>query len=62
MEAYPESKYLAEAKELKEDSEAGIANAKKIIAARAADYEKYQKELAKEAKRDSIDRIITPIK
>ena len=62
IEAYPESEYLAEAKELRKESEAGIANAKRIIAERAADFEKYQKELAKEAKKDSLATIITPIK
>ena len=62
-EAHPESKFLNEAKELRKESEAGIANAKRIIAERTANYEKYQKELAKEAKRDSsATTIITPIK
>ena len=62
IEAYPESKFLNEAKELREDSEVGIAQAKQIIAERTADYEKYQKELAKEARKDSSATIITPIK
>ena len=62
IEAYPESKFLNEAKELREDSEVGIAQAKQIIAERTADYEKYQNELAKEARKDSSATIITPIK
>lgn len=61
IEAHPESKLLDQAKELKKDSEDGIANAKRILAERAADYEKYKNELAKEAK-DSTAITKTPIK
>lgn len=62
LEAHPESKLLNQAKELRKDSENGIANAKRIIAERTADYEKYQKQLAKEAKKDSSAINKTPIK
>ena len=62
VDRYPESKLLNQAKELRKDSENGIANAKRIISERTADYEKYQKQLAKEAKRDSSAVNITPIK
>ena len=62
LEAHPESKLVNQAKELRKDSEDGIASAKKIIAERTANYEKYQKELAKEAKRDSSALNKTPIK
>ncbi|TKC05729.1 outer membrane protein assembly factor BamD [Pedobacter polaris] len=40
VEAYPNSKFAKEAKQLKEDSEAGIVNAKKIIAAENAEYQR----------------------
>lgn len=39
-EAYPNSKYTKEAKQLKDDSEAGIVNAKRIIAAETAEYQR----------------------
>lgn len=42
IEAYPNSKYAKEAKQLKDDSEAGIANAKKILAEEAAMIAKYK--------------------
>lgn len=61
-ESHPESKYLAEAKDLKKDSENGIASAKKFIAEQTANYEKYKKQLAKDAKKDSSTTIITPNK
>lgn len=58
MDNHPESKYLAEAKALKKDSEAGIASAKAVL----ADFEKYKDQIAKEAKRDSsaINSIKNP--
>ncbi len=62
LEAHPESKLINQAKELRKDSENGIVNAKRIISARTADYEKYQKQLEKEAKRDTSAINITPIK
>ncbi|RZL47029.1 MAG: outer membrane protein assembly factor BamD [Pedobacter sp.] len=40
IEAYPNSKYAKEAKQLKEDSESGIVTAQKIIAAEKAEYER----------------------
>lgn len=42
IEAYPNSKYAKEAKQLKDDSEAGIANAKKVLAEQAAEIAKYE--------------------
>jgi len=39
-EAYPSSKYTKEAKQLKDDSEAGIATAKRIIAEETAEYQR----------------------
>jgi outer membrane protein assembly factor BamD len=41
-EAYPNSKFMKEANQLKEDSEAGIANAKRILAEEAAMIAKYK--------------------
>lgn len=40
IEGYPNSKLAKEAKQLKDDSEAGIVNAKRIISANAAEYER----------------------
>ncbi|MEJ2883326.1 outer membrane protein assembly factor BamD [Pedobacter sp. GR22-6] len=57
VEKYPESKLLPEAKGLKKDSEAGIANAKRIL----ADYDKYRAQLEKEAKQGK-DTTTTTIK
>ncbi|WP_442590405.1 outer membrane protein assembly factor BamD [Pedobacter sp. AW31-3R] len=59
IEKYPESKYLAEAKELKKDSEAGIVKAKEIIALEANQIAKYKALIEKDAKKDSLAR--TPI-
>ncbi len=42
IEAYPESKYAKEAKQLKTDSDAGIANAKKVLAEEATLVAKYK--------------------
>ena len=42
IEAYPTSKFAKEAKQLKADSEAGIANAKKILAQEAIQMAKYK--------------------
>lgn len=42
MEAYPDSKYAKEAKQLKQDSESGIVNAKKQLAENAAMIAKYK--------------------
>ena len=41
-EAYPSSKYTKEAKQLKDDSEAGIVAAKKVLAEEAALIAKYE--------------------
>jgi len=57
VEKYPESKLLPEAKGLRKDSEAGIANAKRIL----ADYDKYRAQLEKEAKQGK-DTTTTTIK
>ena len=40
IEAYPDGKFAKEAKQLKEDSETGIINAKKILAAEKAETER----------------------
>jgi len=60
MEKYPESKLLPEAQALKKDSEAGIANAKRVL----ADYDKYRAQLEKESKKttDTTNTIKTPNK
>jgi outer membrane protein assembly factor BamD len=42
IEAYPNSKYAKEAKQLKDDSDTGIANAKRILAEEAAMLAKYK--------------------
>ncbi|MES2455376.1 MAG: outer membrane protein assembly factor BamD [Bacteroidota bacterium] len=60
-ESHPESKMLEQAKELKKESTLAIENAKKVLALRAADYEKYKAQLEKDSKRDSTT-IKTPIK
>ena len=41
IEAYPNSSYAKEANQLKENSESGIVNAKKILAEQAAAIAKY---------------------
>ena len=67
IEAHPESKYLAEAKELKADSEAGIASAKQLMTLEANQIAKYKALMEKDAKKDStvqdsttINKIKTP--
>ncbi|WGQ08629.1 outer membrane protein assembly factor BamD [Pedobacter gandavensis] len=63
IESHPESKLIADAKSLKEDSEAGIEHAKRVIAEFQKNQEKYKAMLAKEAKADSTNNTIkTPIK
>ncbi|HMI05171.1 MAG TPA: outer membrane protein assembly factor BamD [Pedobacter sp.] len=62
VEAHPQSKFLEEAKDLKKESESGIENAKRVLAIKMADYEKYKAQLEKDAKRDSSATIKTPIK
>jgi len=54
MEAHTESKYLAEVKTLKTNSEEGIANAKQIMAQDAKLTAKYKALMEKDAKKDSI--------
>ncbi|HTM99261.1 MAG TPA: hypothetical protein VL088_10980, partial [Pedobacter sp.] len=66
MEAHPTSKLVAEAKQLKEDSEAGIASAKKILAKEAEEAAKYATWVKKDEKqKDTTTKkveIKTPIK
>jgi outer membrane protein assembly factor BamD len=61
VESHPESKSLAEAKDLKKQSELGIESAKKVLALKTAEYEKYKAQLEKDPKRDT-STIKTPIK
>lgn len=59
MEAYPNSKYTKEANQLKEDSQNGIINAKKILAEDAAAIAKYDAFNKKnEKKKDTITNKI----
>ncbi|MEE1945403.1 outer membrane protein assembly factor BamD [Pedobacter sp. KR3-3] len=59
IEAYPNSKYAKEAKQLKDDSEAGIANAKKVLAEQAAEIAKYNAlEKKSEKRKDSTTNKI----
>ncbi|HEY0175811.1 MAG TPA: outer membrane protein assembly factor BamD [Pedobacter sp.] len=53
IEKYPQSKYLAEAKTLKTNSERGIENAKNLLTLDAKQYAKYKALMEKEAKTDS---------
>ncbi|EDM35762.1 conserved hypothetical lipoprotein [Pedobacter sp. BAL39] len=63
IESHPESKLLPEAQELKKDSQAGIDNAKRVLAEIAKDEAKYKAMMAKDAKLDSTTTTIkTPIK
>ncbi|TDQ07321.1 outer membrane protein assembly factor BamD [Pedobacter metabolipauper] len=62
IDSYPDSKYLAEAKSLKKDSETGIENAKRFLALQTAKIEKYKAQMAKDAKKDSSTLNKTPIK
>lgn len=56
IEAYPNSKYTKEAKQLKDDSEAGIISAKKILAEEAALIAKYNS--SQEKQKDSINKNV----
>lgn len=60
IEAYPNSKYAKEAKQLKEDSEAGIVQAKKVLAEEAAAIAKYNalEKKSDKKKKDSTDNKI----
>lgn len=65
IEKHPESKYLAEAKTLKSNSEEGIVNAKQLMTLAANQEAKYKALLAQEAKADSTTtnkkiKITTP--
>jgi outer membrane protein assembly factor BamD len=63
MESHPESKFANEVKDLKSGSEAGIANAKRLIALQANETEKMKALMKKDAKKDSLNNTIqTPIK
>ena len=63
LENHPESKLTAQVKELKKDSQDGIAAAKKTLANQEAQMAKYKATLQKEAKKDSVNKVIkTPIK
>ena len=63
LEGHPESKFTAEVKELKSDSQAGIERAKNVLATQADQMAKYKETLKKESKQDSTDKLIkTPIK
>jgi outer membrane protein assembly factor BamD len=57
-ESHPESKLLKEVNDLKTDSEAGIENAKRVLAQAAAQNAKFKEVLDKEAKRDSTKTTI----
>ncbi len=60
-ESHPESKLIKEVNELKADSEAGIENAKRILANVALQNAKFKETLEKESKRDSVQTTtITP--
>lgn len=61
-EAHPQSKFTEEAKQLKQESEEAIVRAKKSLALKMADYEKYKAQMAKEARRDSITTNKIPLK
>jgi len=58
VQSHPESKYMKEVTELKAESEAGIENAKRVLADIAKQNEKYKATLEKEAKRDSTKTTI----
>ncbi len=63
IENHPESKLLAEAKDLKKSSEEGIERAKRYLADLAKNQEKYKALLAKDAKSDTTSKTTkTPIK
>lgn len=62
IENHPESKYLAEVKTLKSDSEAGIVNAKELMKLEANQIAKYKAMMEKDTKKDSTtnNTIKTP--
>lgn len=62
IEKHPESKYLAEAKQLKTDSEAGIEKAKQLMTIEANQIAKYKSMMEKESKADTTNNrtIKTP--
>ncbi|MHA4896575.1 outer membrane protein assembly factor BamD [Pedobacter sp. PWIIR3] len=62
IESHPQSALLAEAKDLKKDSEAGIVSAKNYFATQTALNEKYKAQLSKESKSKRDTTIKTPIK
>ncbi len=63
IESHPDSKFLKEVKDLKSGSEAGIENAKRILALQSTEEKKYKALMEKDAKKDSIIHTIqTPIK
>lgn len=62
IEAYPNSKYAKEAKQLKDDSEAGITNAKRILAEQAAEIAKYNALEKKDKKQKDSTTNKTDIK
>jgi len=63
MEAHPDSKFVKEVKDLKSGSEAGIENAKRVIAMQTNENEKIKALMKKDAKKDSLNNTIqTPIK
>jgi outer membrane protein assembly factor BamD len=57
-ESHPQSKFLKEVTELKTDSEAGIENAKRVLANVASQNAKYKATLDREAKKDSTKTTI----
>ena len=59
IDTYPESKYLAEAKDLKANSEAGIVSAKQLMTLEANQIAKYKAMLEKEGKKDSTTNNTT---
>jgi len=61
MESHPESNLLAEAKDLKSASEAGIVNVKSYFASQEALTAKYKAQLSKENKKQRDTTIKTPI-
>jgi outer membrane protein assembly factor BamD len=64
-EAHPTSKYLNEVKNLKAESQAGIVNAKRILALQSSEMAKNKDLYNKQLKRDSLNStnaVPTPIK
>jgi outer membrane protein assembly factor BamD len=63
LENHPESKLVKEVNELKKESQAGIDNAKKVLATQEEQVAKYKATLQKETNKDSVNKVIkTPIK